>query len=796
MKKTLLIYFILIISSFSFAAKIDSLNQKLNETHSNILKAKILREICQHYYTISNDSVVKYSKIITDFTSNDTTTMLCKAKSYEDLAYVANQNKKFEDEEKYYLKAIELFLKLEKKSDLIKNYGNLANLFLHTARYDEALKSYRKSYEIAEILNDSTSIIISNINIGNVFKVQGKYSEAIQCYMLALKNSEKIKNEKYQAISLNSIGVVHWGNKSYEKAIQYIEKSLDLRNKLKDKKGASVCYLNIGIIYDEQGKFDDAIINYQKSLKLKREVDDKSGISKCYNNLGLSLKNKKNYSQAIEYYLKSLEIKREYSDKEGMSLVLGNISNLYNTIADSSNISASEKRENYHKAIEFGLESFQIANEIKSNQSLLFAANAIMYSYTKLENFEKAIEFAYKVIAYKDSLFSDEKTKVITEMDVKYQSEKHILEITNLEKQSLLDKKTIEIQDALSKKQQILIFSFIFGFIIILTFSTVLYRLFIQKKKANTLLAQQNQEILQQKEEIIAQRDEISKHRDLVVAQKEEIEDSINYAKRIQEAVLPISEASRAMLENHFILFRPKDIVSGDFYWIAKIQNRTIIAVADCTGHGVPGAFMSMLRISFLNEIVRNQEIVKANQILNKLREEIINALQQKGEFGEQKDGMDMSLIIINNSQLAIKNFIQAQWAGANNPLYIVKSEKLKVKNEDNTKVDELSTFNFQLDEVKPDKMPIAIYDRMNDFTNHEFELQKNDCIYLLSDGYADQFGGRNHKKFLSRNLKQLLITNCQLPMPEQKIILETTLLNWIGDGEQIDDITIVGIKI
>jgi len=214
-----------------------------------------------------------------------------------------------------------------------------------------------------------------------------------------------------------------------------------------------------------------------------------------------------------------------------------------------------------------------------------------------------------------------------------------------------------------------------------------------------------------------------------------------------------------------------------------------IVTVADCTGHGVPGAFMSMLGVSFLNEIVRKKEVTKASEVLDYLRISIIEALQQKGSLEEQKDGMDISLVVIDNSQFSINNYYLAQWAGANNPLYIVK-------NEENTKLDELSTFNFELYELKPDKMPVAIFEHMNPFTNHEIQLFKGDSIYLTSDGFQDQFGGSKGKKFMSKQLKQLFINNCHLSMMEQKLVMEKAMIEWRGDYEQIDDITILGMKI
>ncbi|OFX61467.1 MAG: hypothetical protein A2046_00110 [Bacteroidetes bacterium GWA2_30_7] len=359
----------------------------------------------------------------------------------------------------------------------------------------------------------------------------------------------------------------------------------------------------------------------------------------------------------------------------------------------------------------------------------------------------------------------------------------------------------------------------LFGFIFLLNINSKyekkILELLDELKIKNITLETQNEEILTQRDEIEAQRDLVTIQKEHIEEIHKEVTDSINYAKRIQQALLPDLEFLNLELMNLeenpensklFILFRPKDVVSGDFYWTAKVNNNLIVAVADCTGHGVPGAFMSMLGISFLNDIVRKKEITEADQILNDLRTEIINALKQHGEVNEQKDGMDISLLVISNEYSVFSNqkidefnlthttnnlplLYKAQWSGANNPLWIVKRDKESVISYKEEK-------DLSLIELKPDKMPIAIYERLDNFTNHEIQLNSGDILYLMSDGYEDQFGGEKGKKFLSKNLKQLLIANCQLSMEEQKQVLEKTLNDWIGDGEQIDDITILGIKL
>lgn len=286
--------------------------------------------------------------------------------------------------------------------------------------------------------------------------------------------------------------------------------------------------------------------------------------------------------------------------------------------------------------------------------------------------------------------------------------------------------------------------------------------------------------LVQRKRSIV----QLSEQHGIVSAQKDQIEkilfeltDSIRYALRIQNAVLPNEQTIRGTIPgDFFVMYKPKDIVSGDFFFVDRRGDWTLVAVADCTGHGVPGAFVSMLCISLLNEIVKQQEITRADIILNELRDKVIDSLQQKGIQGEQMDGMDISLLLINNKTY------KCHWSGANNPLYIVSSKSNK------------------LEEVKPDKRPISIYPDMREFTNHEMVASKGDIFYLFTDGYSDQFGGERGKKFMSRNFKTLLAENAHKPMTEQGKILDSTIENWKfangADFEQIDDITVLGIRI
>lgn len=279
-----------------------------------------------------------------------------------------------------------------------------------------------------------------------------------------------------------------------------------------------------------------------------------------------------------------------------------------------------------------------------------------------------------------------------------------------------------------------------------------------------------NEEIMQQKEEIEAQRDELEVQRDKIAFQNKNITDSIHYARRIQTALLPTDEMMKQLLGEHFVLYKPRDIVSGDFYWITQKNNKTILVVADCTGHGVPGAFMSILGVAYLTEIVAGQEWYSASEILENLRKNIIHSFPKSGAREETKDGMDLSLCIIDYSEMKL------QYAGANNPLLLVREEELMV--------------------LKADKQPIGLHPKMDNFNNQELDLRKGDLIYMFSDGYVDQFGGLENKKFMSKPFKSLLLAISMQDLEKQKQLLEKAHNDWKGFEDQMDDILVIGFKI
>jgi serine phosphatase RsbU (regulator of sigma subunit) len=352
-----------------------------------------------------------------------------------------------------------------------------------------------------------------------------------------------------------------------------------------------------------------------------------------------------------------------------------------------------------------------------------------------------------------------QETKILQDLAAK-ESEKAMdlkeNEIVRIRQQQELQSLQLEQSQTVLQQRKVMIISAFGGIALVLILLVMSTRAFYLKRKDNKRLAKQKKEITGMNEALNERNGEISS--------------SIEYAKRLQTSILPSPGLLNTRIKDHFVLFMPKQRVSGDFYWWTQIEDHVVITAVDCTGHGVPGAFMSMLGVSMLREIVSKEYVSHPGVILRRLRKEVMYALKQTGEFGEQKDGMDMALVSINMENL------ECQFAGANNPLYLVR--------------------NGELTEFKGDRMPIAIHQNMDKFKMHEIQLQPGDHLYLFSDGYVDQFGGPDDKKFKFKAFRQMLVDNATQPMKKQKQILERTISEWKGDRDQVDDIVVLGLEI
>ena len=682
-------------------------------------------------------------------------------------------------EKSQYIKALEFFFKSDKidaENDNVdgrsRTFVSIGNAYVNIGQFEKAIDYYIKALEIFEERDDRIGIADCYNNMGTVLKEQGYLDKAID----------------YHSKSANI----------FQEQLQYA----DQKTSENTKKGLSYCYNNMGIVYWHLDSLDIALDYYLKSLKIKEELNDKPGISQSYNNIAIIYCSQEDFQKGIEYFKKSLTINQEIGNQNGLTMVYGNISYLHLLLAETAK-SEDFKQFHYNSALFNGEKAYNIAEKINSLPWKKEAAGHLMNAYSGLGQIDDALKYANIFIQLQDQLFSTEKTKALAEMTTRYEVEKKQFQIESMEKERELNSKTIQAQ-------RVIIVVVVLSLIVVVIFLFVFIRLLKQKREANSLLENQKQEINQQKEEILTQLEEIETQRDklhiskqdienlyqvaieqksILEKQKRKIDDSIHYAQFIQSAVLPdldINFVSRSRgIQSYFIMFRPKDIVSGDFYWATRIKDWLIVTVADCTGHGVPGAFMSMLGISFLNEIVLKGDVINPKLILSTLRSYIISALKQTDSKGSQRDGMDMSVTSINTKTK------KCLWAGANSPLWIVRANSL----------DEIDDAKSGIEEIRPNAMPVAVHMNMDEYTEHDIQLYDGDRVFLFSDGYADQFGGPLGKKFgFQGGFKQLILKTSLLRIKEQGKELERAFDEWVNPNnqvfEQVDDVTVLGIVV
>jgi len=429
----------------------------------------------------------------------------------------------------------------------------------------------------------------------------------------------------------------------------------------------------------------------------------------------------------------------------------------------------------------------------EQDEQIAMQAEMIKMQEERLDSLNKEIRAKLAVIKEKEVILGTQEKEirnqknVIEEQMLEVDKQKAVLAKQQEEiqkKENTINEKNAEIkeQDGVIilqlkqiEKQRLVMYFIVIALILVSGIGYVMYVNYRNKKRANIILEEKNRLITKQKEEIEIQRDEIKKQRDIaemqrdqIAYQKKHITDSIEYAKRIQRAILPSLELFSDQID-HFVLYKPRDIVSGDFYWVDKIDDKQIVITADCTGHGVPGAFMSMLGVSLLNEIIHNKKITQPDMILNTLRDNIVSSLKQLEIKSEVKDGMDMTACVLDYKKHKL------EFSGANNPLIMIRKGELSL--------------------IKGDKMPVAIHDNMEPFTLHSIDLEKGDAIYTFSDGYPDQFGGPSEKKFLIKNFKEVLLQIHHLSMYDQAVKLDEVFEEWKKEVDQVDDVTVVGIR-
>jgi serine phosphatase RsbU (regulator of sigma subunit)/tetratricopeptide (TPR) repeat protein len=578
--------------------------------------------------------------------------------------------------------------------------------------------------------------------------------------------------------ALNNMAYLHQHEGNLQEAIEMYIEAGKLFEKEKQALGLTSIYINLGDIYFQNDELDNAETFFKKALVYSLKTGQENVVANVYNQLAAIALRRKNIKVAIDYYSKASAIYEKNKVYSRMALMKIGLASSYIQLKDTPqyvkytleahrisllSTDLQIKTKIYNKVVAL----YMLQNDLKN--SALFADSA--YAFARQINYPDLIsEAAYnlsRILRQKGSyreaydyllehqtLNDSIHTNTVRDKVVKSQYE------LEYNKKDIELKADQEKKDAVRKaersQQQLILLIVSVALVAIAVFGFMAFRNFRKMKKANLIIEHQKMQVEEKQKEII---------------------DSINYAKRIQQAVLTGEDVWSKVSKEHFILFKPKDIVSGDFYWAYNMPDgRSVFALADCTGHGVPGGFMSMLGNSFLNEIVVENEIFKADEILNKLRAKIIAALEQKG-MTEQKDGMDISLCVWNKQDNTL------EFAGANNPLWILRASSPSAPAE--------------IIEYKADKMPIGTYlETEIPFNSTPISLQKGDIIYLSTDGYADQFGGDKGKKLKYKPFMDLLIRVSKDAMTTQKTALEKAFEDWRKQYEQVDDVSIIGIRV
>ena len=630
------------------------------------------------------------------------------------------------------------------KHSLATSLNNLGVIHINKGAVLEGINYYKNALKIQEELEDKRGVAISYNNIGIVYYNQGDIPNALEYFHKSLKLKEEVGNKMGAAKSLTNIGGIYKVLVNYELALKYYKKALKIQDELNDIKGKANCFNHIGFIYEEQGDIELASDYYQKSLAICIELGYKDGIAVSYGNLGKVHKLLNEMQLARTYLLKSLTIREEVGDKRGTVTSLIKLGQLE---FELDNLIQAQLR---------GEKAFELAQELGYPKLIKISADLVSQVYEKQGKGMKALTMFKLSKIMNDSIFNDNTRKASMQQQAKFE----------YEKQKVLDDadhdKKIAIEKEEQEKQQVIIIAIVCGLLLLIIFLVIIFnRLQVTKK---------------QKKIIEQQKEEVEEARHTLQEKNLEITDSITYAKRIQEAILPTPQTIKELLPDSFVFYQPKDIVAGDFYWVESKNEYVFFAAADCTGHGVPGAMVSVVCNTALNRVIRDYDLLDPGKILDKTREIIVEQLNKPSNIegyslSNMNDGMDIALCVLNTKTNEL------HYSGAHNPLWILREGK------------------DEIEELKATKQSIGRVENPVSFKTHQSMLNKGDTIYLFSDGFADQFGGEKGKKLKYKPFKNLLIEMRNDDMDAQLDIITKSFKNWKGVLEQTDDVCVIGVR-
>lgn len=666
-----------------------------------------------------------------------------KAMVLSDLCYYLSAND-VDKSEKYGNECLKLSIEL-KDSTLIANaYNDLSILYTLKSNYKKGLEYNFKAYEIRKKLNDPEKMISSLSKIGVCYSELAEFENASKYLVEAIKVVEDNGLEDKYYLIYDNLGGLYKEMEDYNDALVYHKKAHDYAVKVNNEKSILLTLVNMANVYHKQGDYD-------KSLELHLLAESKIGTVTDYRTIGLIYSNlttiysvRNDVKKALTYSEKSIPYYQALSNFDGLSLIYNNIAGIY--------LENYEVKQNQAKVLENLNLAKAYADSSGSLIRVLNNAESFGTYYLFVGDYAKSKEYRNISDSLQKKIYNLENNKMVEELSLKYETEKKVKEIELLNKSNLLKDAKLNIAAEERKRKSVQLIFAISIVLVLLVLAIIIFRNNIQRKKNNELLVQKNVEIIKQKH--------------IVEEQNSDILSSIIYAKRIQTAILPTKKIEKENLQNSFILYKPKDIVAGDFYWIEKRNGKVLFAAADCTGHGVPGAMVSVVCNNALNRSVREYNLTDPGDILDKTREIVIQEFAKSEE--EVKDGMDIALCSLEANVL--------KFAGANNPLWIVRGGEII--------------------EIKGNKQPIGRFEKQEPFATHIVDLQKNDTVYIFSDGFVDQFGGEKGKKLKASAFREILLSIAQETMERQKELINDAFETWRGDLEQIDDVCIIGVRV
>jgi serine phosphatase RsbU (regulator of sigma subunit)/tetratricopeptide (TPR) repeat protein len=653
---------------------------------------------------------------------------------------------------------LEAQLNTAPESDKANIYNQLAQLYFNTD-LNKSLESAKSALSSAKTSKNVSDEATAHINLGLANSKLAQYEEAITNFQASLAIHETHSSETGIGYNYIQIGLCYGQLKKSATAMSYFDKAFLVYDGLNDSKGMSHALVSVGEEHFTNGDYKKAIAVYKKAITHDEKTNDKLAMAHTYNMIGSSYSNFGNYELAKSTLVKALALAKE----SNQSVLTNNIQRNLDVVEGNLR-SYQESKSEFQKTEEAKKEEKIQDLEVRSSQ-LEEKTSDFLSKIATLDEENKIIALLAKV--NEDALKQEKMLK-----------EQKAQELELQKKESLI--KEAASRAEIEKKNAITI-GLIFGLIFLAAIAFLILNRYQQKRKANLQLARQNQEITEQKEEISSQKERLEEQKSQLERTNRQITDSIDYAKRIQNALLSSRIKISTLLPESFILFRPKAVVSGDFYWIKEKNGSILFAAADCTGHGIPGAFMSIVSNNVLNDITAQQATTNPGEILKMASDQIIERLQDKeAQVVESSDGTKIEWEVKDGMDIALcslkKDSLQLQYAGAHNPLYLIR--------------------DGELTEYRGDRLFIGNTTESTVFNTHDISLKKGDMLYVFSDGFADQRGGPENKKFYYQPFQDMLLEIHKKSMEEQQTHLDKVLADWMGNHEQIDDVIIFGVRI